>query len=248
MSTKLPTKKSIWTESEISKVRELWGTMKNVDLAVSVGKTISALTYLATKLNLRQEKGYRAGGCKHIPCRRWTNREHKILIDSIGHLSTSEIEKRLPGRSWHSIETKCYDLGYSTTQGTFSCAMIEKETGYDWRQIKRARDRLGQTWKRYGKRKFIITEDQRDDIIEYLKCEVKKWSIKYDLDACIKCGASGLGPRDSHAGDGLCKRCVDARRYERHRIVELLKNNQLVEISIENYNKGAHDTNSTRES
>jgi hypothetical protein len=234
--TDCPKKSNRWSDEDKKTIRELWGTCKNAELAKILNKTVSSVNYQATVLNLRQEKGYRSGGRAGIACRRWTNREQKILIDSIGHLSIVDIEKRLPGRTRSSIETKCNQLGYCATQGSFSRADIERDTGYDWRQIKRARTALRQEWKRYGKRKFIVTEDQRDDIVEYLKEETNKWCKKYNLDGCINCGATGTATKERHAGDGLCKKCLDHRRYDRAQIIKHLENNKLVEICFDNYN------------
>jgi hypothetical protein len=54
----------------------------------------------------------------------------------------------------------------------------------------------------------MITEEQYEEIVEFLKNEQRKWSRKYDLDGCVRCGTSGTDESHRHSGDGLCKRCI----------------------------------------
>lgn len=230
-------RRSVWTEEELKKIEELWGTMKDADLASLLGKTVSMVRFKATKLGLREKKGKRAGCIKGKVTYPWSKDEDRILVSNIGQLSIFELMSLLPKRNREAIERRCYEMGYSPAQGTYTRAMIEKETGYDWRQVKRAKEALNQTWKRYGIRKYMITDDQRIDIIEYLKNEKRKWARHYDLDACIKCGASGSSERERHSGDGLCKRCWDARRHKRKKIINDLISGRYNIVTNDFWNK-----------
>ncbi len=208
-------KRSSWTEEEIQRLRDLWGTMRDADVASALGKTISVVRFKATALNLREEKGRRAGCRPGRVTYPWSRDEDLVLMKNVGHLSIFELMELLPRRNRVAIERRCYELGFSPTQGTYTRGRIERETGYDWRQIRRARDGIGQVWKRYGLRKYMISDDQVQEIIEYLKNEKRRWSRQYGLDACIICNASGNSERERHSGDGLCKRCWDKRRHMR---------------------------------
>lgn len=200
--------RSHWTDEELTKLRDIWGTMRDADVAQALGKTISVVRFKATSLKLREEKGLRAGCRPGRITYPWTREEDLVLIKNVGHLSIFELLELLPRRNRVAAERRCYELGFSPTQGTYTRGKIERDTGYDWRQIRRARDAIGQVWKRYGIRKYMISFEQVQDIIEYLRTEKRKWSMQYDLDNCIKCKTSGTGERDRHSGDGFCKRCL----------------------------------------
>jgi hypothetical protein len=212
-------RRSTWTEEELVKLRDLWGTMRDADVAKALEKTVSVVRFKASVLKLREEKGRRAGCRPGRVTYPWSRDEDLILRKNVGHLSIFELMDLLPRRNRVAIERRCYELGFSPTQGTYTRGRIERETGYDWRQIRRARDAIGQTWKRYGLRKYMISDDQVIEIIEYLKNEKRKWSRQYDIDCCVQCRASGTGERERHSGDGLCKRCWDRRRHTRSWIV-----------------------------
>jgi hypothetical protein len=208
-----------WTDREEKLLRDLWGTCRDSQIAATLGKTVSSVRFKAGAMGLREEKGRRAGCRPGRVTYPWNKDEDLILMKNVGHLNIFELMEQLPRRNRLAIERRCYELGFSPTQGTYTRLHIERETGYDWRQIKRARDALGQNWKRYGFRKYMITFDQVQEITEYLRDEKRKWSLQYGLDKCRACGASGDAERDRHSGDGLCKRCWDFRRHTREAVL-----------------------------
>lgn len=226
-------KRNPWTTAELDKLKELWGTMRDSEVAASIGKTISSIRIKATILNLRAQKGKRAGTRSGEVTSPWTKEEEMVLVKNVGLCSVFELMEMLPRRTRAGIESRCRKLGFSPTQGTFTRLGIERETGYDWRQIRRAKDAIGQVWKRYGIRKYIITEDQLDDIIEYLKNETTKWSKQWDLDGCRQCGVSGTADSDRHSGDGLCKKHWDKRRYVRKTVSKSLLDGKLSPLTID---------------
>ena len=84
-------RKSSWTQSELDKLRELWGTMKDSEVAQALGKTVSGVRFTASVLKLREEKGRRTGcrpGKTTFP---WTRQEDLVLIKNVGHLSIFEL-------------------------------------------------------------------------------------------------------------------------------------------------------------
>ena len=225
-------KRSRWTEEEEQTLKELWGTRRDSEVAAILGKTVQSVRTKAFDLNISDEKGKRAGCRSGRVTFPWSKEEDLVLVKNVGHLSIFELMEMLPRRNRLAIERRCYELGFSPTQGTYTRLQIERETGYDWRQIQRARDSLRQNWKRYGLRKYMITFDQVQEIIQYLKTEKRKWSLHYGLDRCRLCGAAGTDERTRHSGDGLCKRCWDFRRHTRSQIVEAL-NRQKITILTE---------------
>lgn len=213
-------KRSRWTVEEETQLRELWGTRRDSEVAAVLGKTVQAVRTKAFDLKISSDKGKRAGCRSGRVTYPWAKEEDLVLMKNVGHMSIFELMESLPRRNRLAIERRCYELGFSPTQGTYTRLQIERETGYDWRQIQRARDSLKQTWKRYGLRKYMITFDQVQDIVGWLATEERKWSLHYDLDKCRLCGADGNDERTRHSGDGLCKRCWDFRRHNRSQIVE----------------------------
>ena len=226
-------KHSRWTKDEEARLRELWGTTRDSEVAAVIGKTTKAVRDKATALGLREEKGKRASCRNGSVTYPWTREEDLVLIKNVGHLNIFELMDNLPRRSRVAIERRCYQLGFSPSQGTYSRLQIEQETGYDWRQIRRAKEALGQSWKRYGLRKYMITFDQVQEIIKYLGTEKRKWSLQYGIDACRRCGQSGDSERRRHSGDGLCKACWDGRRHARKSIVSALQGGSAVILSEE---------------
>lgn len=232
-------KHSCWTEQEEKKLQKIWGTVRDSEVAAALGKTTSAVREKAKSLGLRVKARHNPPGEVSYS---WERAEELILIKNVGHLNIFELMELLPGRSRVAIERRCYELGFPPAQGTYSRLQIEKNTGYDWRQIRRARDALGQNWKRYGLRKYMITDDQVQDIVAYLATEKRRWSVQYGLDNCRKCGVDGDRALERHSGDGLCKRCWDMRRHFRKVAVVALNEGRallLTEEAWESYIKPA---------
>jgi len=224
-------RKHRWTDAEIATLRDLWGTQGDEQLAEVLGKTTKAIRSKATELKLRDSAGLRTSCRSGRVSYPWRPDEDLVLVKNVGHLSIFELMHLLPRRNRLAIERRCYELDFSPTQGTSTRLQVERETGYDWRQIQRARDALGQVWKRYGTRKYMISFDQVQDIIEYLRTETRKWSLCYGLDACRLCGISGTEERTRHSGDGLCKKCWDFRRHGRTQMLNMLSRGKVLVLT-----------------
>lgn len=224
-------KRARWIEAEEKKLRELWGTRRDSEIAAMLGKTLSSVRFKAGAMGLREEKGHRVGCRPGRVAYPWSKEEDLVLMKNVGHLNIFELMESLPRRNRLAIERRCYELGFSPTQGTYTRLQIERETGYDWRQIKRARDALRQNWKRYGFRKYMITFDQTQEIVEYLRDETRMWSLQYGLDKCRQCGTDGDGERERHSGDGLCKRCWDFRRHARVAVMTAIARGKAVVLT-----------------
>lgn len=225
--------KSKWTDEDVVRLEELWGTMRDADVAEALGKTVSTVRFKAGQLSLREKKGRRAGCRPGRVTYPWSNEEDLVLKKNVGYMNIFELQDALPRRNRVAIERRCYELGFSPTQGTYTRARIEKDTGYDWRQIRRAKEALGQTWKRYGERKYMISFDQVQEIVEWLRDETRKWSREYNLDHCVDCGADGEDDTERHSGDGLCKQCWDDRRHKRARVHRAFRDGFYVHLTKE---------------
>ena len=232
---------STWTAEDISRLEELWGTARDADVAEALGKSISTVRFKAGQLNLREKKGRRAGCRPGRVTYPWSAEEDLVLKKNVGYMSIFELQDALPRRNRVAIERRCYELGFSPTQGTYTRARIEKDTGYDWRQIRRAKESLGQVWKRYGERKYMISFDQVQEITEWLRDEKRKWSREYNLDNCTACGADGEGDTERHSGDGLCKQCWDDRRHKRARVYRSFRDGHYIALTVEAWLEHACD-------
>lgn len=141
--------------------------------------------------------------------RKWTKREEMILLDSLGAIGVKALIKKLK-RTRNAIDSKIRRLlGPSgLTQGTYTLRAISEFTGYDTRMLKRARNALGQKWKRTSpKGRYLITEDQFSEIKDWLVGGY--WSNKAHLYRCIWCGIK----EEAHHSRGLCKKCHDKYAY-----------------------------------
>jgi hypothetical protein len=232
MEEKLSRKIKRWSPEEESILRKIWDSTPYSKIALSLGRTAAFIKMKAASIGLspKIKEKFTPYGLDSIKLK-WQQSEDLILLKNAGHLNLSELSAILPKRTKLAIKQRCRFLGFAPNQGTYTCAQIVRETGYDSQQIFRARDGLGQAWKRYGEKSFMISFDQVQDIIEYLKNESRKWSHHYNLTKCVNCGSSNQKKISKHASDGLCKVCFDRRRFDRDKLVKMIKNEKVVIIS-----------------
>lgn len=90
----------------------------------------------------------------------------------------------------------------SLGRGSYALRQLMRSTGYDSSQLRRAARALNQKWKRLHPRgPFIITEEQRDELIIWLKHDY--WAVGSRLYCCLHC-TTDVKP---HRALGLCSRC-----------------------------------------
>lgn len=162
--------------------------------------------------------------------RPWTDKDQNELIWLLGVYSLEEIAKKLQ-RSVKSIRMRIWREKIDPLAGVFTQDELSKKTGYHIGTLARARDSLGQKWKRYGKKDaanhaYMITEDQADEIVEFLKEEGNldnlpfvtqdnlrsaKWSFAFDK--CTECSTNGNEPHQRYHGNGMCSRCWGKNYY-----------------------------------
>ena len=148
----------------------------------------------------------------------WTKAEDNLLFDYAGGATRDRLLQLLPGRSWKAIKSRSRTLGIDVWQGTWTMARIIKETGYNWKQVKRARLALGQKWRRAKSRKvradgkggtrYVISDEQFEEIVDFLQegrdlvflsrygQPTVRWSRYHDR--CVVCGTNGTAPNQRH--------------------------------------------------
>jgi len=150
--------------------------------------------------------------------RLWTEQEIKQLRWHLGHKSFASIG-RLLERSPNAIKCKTNELGIKASRSTYSLSDMIRLTGYNWKQLQKARDALKQRWGRVNTRngKYRITYEQFEALAEYLGrpapyltllgFEVDMWAPKWHLNACTNCGKGSRDMQERHYALGLCYTC-----------------------------------------
>ena len=143
---------------------------------------------------------------KHRP-RKWTKFEERMLLQGVGVNGIKWFQKRInkDGRSVDSIRSKArrlFEAGLA--KGSYSLLRACRDTGYHSSQFFRAREALGQKWKRTSKKgTYLIYEEQFLELIDFLRHDY--WSKYHRLYNCLWCGTSNM----DHKGQGLCVRCYN---------------------------------------
>lgn len=150
---------------------------------------------------------------------KWTKKAEKSLFDSIGNYGLSWHQKHAgpPGenpkerRSSAAIYNKAYRMfgPGGLTRGSYSLKQIMDKTGYTRTHLFRAQHALNQKWKRMGpKGAYLITDDQLDLIVEWLKHDY--WAKAGRRYCCAMCSTENR----PHKALGLCDRCFSAYRRQ----------------------------------
>ena len=102
-----------------------------------------------------------------------------------------------------------------------SKAKFMKLTGYNWRQVEKAKEALNHTWetKPVG---WEISTKQQEELLNFLSAppthitlkgsEVDQWAPLLNIDNCKECGTSGTQRNSRHYAKGLCVGCY-MRQY-----------------------------------
>jgi len=157
-----------------------------------------------------------------VGARKWSKEEVRVLLDGIGNYGLSHFQKKsgqphefeYEGAPKHRSKKAIYgkilrEFGPGgLTRGVYTVHRLAKNTGYNKEQLYRAREACKQKWKRIGPRgAYLITEDQVDEIIEWLKHDY--WCKPHRLYCCLYCNTE----HRLHYSRGLCVRCYS--RYRR---------------------------------
>jgi hypothetical protein len=149
---------------------------------------------------------------------RWERHEIRTLEWYIGTKPLYKIAELLD-RTLAAVKNKAKRLGARATKGNHTLNGLVRETGFDYRQLYKARDALKQRWKRANKSQgaYTITDDQLADLLAYLFQPAQfvsrdgqqqdVWAIRAGLYSCIRCGASGTSSEEIHWAHGICTAC-----------------------------------------
>ena len=140
--------------------------------------------------------------------RRWSPREHRILLENAGNFSIGTIVARV-GRSAAACSDRLRrEVGSGAlARGQFTLQSAAAETGYHPGQLQRARRALGQGWLRTSKRgRWLITVEQIEAIVVWLKTDY--WCVRLRLSECVRHRGADL----AHRAHGLCGVCFHAVR------------------------------------
>jgi len=111
---------SKWSESEVVRLKELWGTMKPDDIASLLGRTENSINHKASRLGIAQKKD------------RWTDDEIEFLSENWGKFKIETLCKKL-GRTKYGVRdmaVRVLKLGPSTmNQGMFTGRQLANSLG-----------------------------------------------------------------------------------------------------------------------
>lgn len=154
-----PTAYRKWTDEDLVQFRALAGTMPVEELSKRLGHSAISIMNAATRF----------GVSVAYERKKWTQDElNKVMIEC--ESKTFDQLTALVPRSRAAISNKMSELGWKQLADRHSLHSAIKATGYSQSQLLRARDALGQRWKRTTKR-FIISPKQLEELCEYLKWE-----------------------------------------------------------------------------
>lgn len=100
----------------------------------------------------------------------WTKAELFELMSGCETLTNHELARKL-GRSYTSVKFKMYRLGYKPLCAVYSLKEVRANTGYADYQLRRAKKKTGQKWHKARSNRFVIHENQVQELCEYLKEE-----------------------------------------------------------------------------
>lgn len=105
------TKKGRWDQEEIARLKRLYGSRRDEDLARIFGRSEAAIRRQANKLCLAKDKTFlrrlHDGPASRMP--RWSRDEVELLVELYRTASNLEIAERL-GRSVKSVVSKAHEL------------------------------------------------------------------------------------------------------------------------------------------
>ena len=171
--------------------------------------------------------------------RRWTKEDIHFLKRHIGKYSIHWIADRLQ-RTPNSIRCKANDLQITASSRFHSLQSIIRETGYNRKQVLKAKEALDQEWQwleaPVAGGRFKITTDQREQLLHWLAKPGPKyssppgpeprtvWEPYLGITNCLHCGTNGSSTTQRHKALGLCVSCWNKlqRNKTKHRRHKLL--------------------------
>jgi len=93
---------------------------------------------------------------------------------SLGNATFANIARKFPNRSHDAVRMRIKTLGLTLRTSYETANQVARELGFSFKQLKEAKDALGQNWMRFNGSKHVkgacysITETQREKLQEWL--------------------------------------------------------------------------------
>lgn len=160
-----PPGSKLWTEEERAFLKESAGKLSLKEMAAALGRSRAAVNTYGLKMKFWERTRTRE---------RWTKSELFLLQDYATIMPPPLIARRMH-RPLGSVKSMLGHMGVKTMTDCVSLRQAEQSTGYDRKQLARARSALGMKWRRapgnFGMKRYLITSEQLDTLCDYLRDE-----------------------------------------------------------------------------
>lgn len=120
-----------WSENQLVTLKKKYANSKKIELVHEIGKSWCAILCKANKLGLKRE----ILEIKNIITIGWSDEEISILKENYFNLNRKELEKKIPRRSWSTIQQKAFVLNLKrevVRNSNFSVLLNETSEIYYW--------------------------------------------------------------------------------------------------------------------
>ncbi len=152
-----------WSKARESKLRRLFQAgMATDELAKAVGSTPVAVRSKLKHMGIWKQM--RPGP------KPWTSADMSTLLFKCEKYSMKDLCEAL-GRPYYVVRRKMRQLDIQPLCAMYTIRKASEVTGYDVKQLKRAREGLGQVWRRVNYHRYAISKKQLAIMCDYLKHE-----------------------------------------------------------------------------
>jgi integrase len=152
-----------WSKARESKLLRLFKAGKTTpELAMAVGSTQVAIRSKLKHMGVWKQM--RPGP------RAWTQDEINTILFKCEKYSMKDLCKALD-RPYYVVRRKMRQMGVQPLCAMYTIRKASEVTGYDVKQLKRAREGLNQTWRRVNYHRYAISKKQLAILCDYLKHE-----------------------------------------------------------------------------
>lgn len=152
-----------WTEEDMKYLRENHKTKTLKELSDHLGRKRDSIRQMLVRI----------GGKAKTKDKPWRTADDHKLRELAEKYDFYGIAKSM-NRTYASVKTRARVIGITHLRGTYSLSNAAESTGYDVRQLLRAKKNLNQHWNkvRYSwTHRYVITEEQLEALCEWLKTE-----------------------------------------------------------------------------
>jgi len=153
----------------------------------------------------------------------WTPQDTYFLRRYFGRKPINWLAVRLH-RTPNAIWCRANKLNLLSSGKTHNLSDLIRDTGYNWKQLLKAKTELNQNWERHKNKKgskYYITEEQKEELLRHLAKPGPKfsnsiilWESILRIKRCLQCGVED----EEHYSLGLCKSCFDVLYNDKYRL------------------------------